>query len=191
MSRTHRNKFVIVGLGLLGAAVLGLQPTPAMAQYTTSTTTFQVTATVQGVCTISATNMDFGSFALAAGASAQSSVTLPAPATSRLVLIQGARSAVAPMSTYRSMTGPNNNYLMYNFTRTPHKTPWGNTWPNTTYSCHHHRRPSDVSCLWHVAGGQMFRLANIPIPSRRLSTGKRDCGPLQEPCTRRGALSRR
>jgi spore coat protein U-like protein len=49
----------VLSIAVVGFLALGFATTPAFA-LTTQTTTFQVTATVQGTCTIAATNLAFG-----------------------------------------------------------------------------------------------------------------------------------
>jgi spore coat protein U-like protein len=58
--RTLHKGLLLAGLGLGGALALGLPSSPAVAA--TATTTFQVTATVQATCLISAATLAFGTY---------------------------------------------------------------------------------------------------------------------------------
>jgi len=101
MKRSNAAKFVILPIGL-GILALGLASTPAYA--TTQTTTFVVSATVQGSCTISATNLSFGAYTgvLITG---QSTVTVNCTGGTTYNVGLSAGLATGATVTTRKMTG--------------------------------------------------------------------------------------
>jgi spore coat protein U-like protein len=89
--------------GILAAAALCVPPTSVRAA--TATTAFQVTATVQATCLISATNLSFGTYTGVATAST-STITVTCTNTSPYNVGLNAGTASGATVTTRKMSGP-------------------------------------------------------------------------------------
>jgi spore coat protein U-like protein len=107
MNRIFSSKSALLTLGLL---TLALITRPASAS--TATTTFGVTATVQGTCLISATPMAFGTYT---GVVATSTSTLSVTCTNTTTYNVGFSAGLATGATVttRQMTGPAAALLSY------------------------------------------------------------------------------
>jgi spore coat protein U-like protein len=113
----------LAGLGLAG--LLAVAPAPAGAA--TTTTTFQVTATVQATCLISATNLAFGTYT---GAQTDATSTISVTCTSSTPYNVGLDPGTATGATVttRRMSGPGGALLGYALYRdAAHTQNWGNT----------------------------------------------------------------
>jgi spore coat protein U-like protein len=120
MRHVQHVRNVVIGLGILGALSAGA---PAVAG--TATTTFQVTATVNATCLISAGVLAFGTYT---GALAAASSTVTATCTNTTpynVGLDPGTFAAATTST-RRMTGPDALGLGYSLFRDAgHTLNWG------------------------------------------------------------------
>jgi len=99
------------------------------AQQQTATTTFRVTAKVQAVCVVTATDLAFGTYTSAAGAPVQGTTLLRATCTPGSTYNVGLSEGTSPGATVnqRKMASGTNalNYQLYSdASRT---TIWGNT----------------------------------------------------------------
>ena len=113
MSPVLRTKLALAGIGLMGALAVGLPPAPAMAA--AATTTFQVSATVQATCLISASNLAFGTYT-GVVANANSTITVTCTNTTPYNVGLNAGTATGATVTTRKMTGPSGaalNYALY------------------------------------------------------------------------------
>ncbi len=108
MTRTFSSKAALLTLGLF---VVGLTARPASAT-TTATTTFGVSATVQGTCLISATAMAFGTYT---GVAATSTSTVSVTCTNTTTYNVGFSTGLGTGATVttRKMTGPSSAVLSY------------------------------------------------------------------------------
>ncbi len=117
----YRSKF----LGLVSVAVV--LATPAAGIAATATTTFQVTATVLSVCTVSATNLAFGNYDASSGTpnDASSTVTTTCSNTTAYTVALNAGTGTGATVALRKMTNGANtlNYSMY--TTAGRTTVWG------------------------------------------------------------------
>lgn len=111
------------GLLLLAAALL----MPGMARAQTATGSFNVTATVGSACSVSATNVAFGTYtASQLDANGSLSVTCTA-GTSYAVGLSAGTGASATVAA-RRMTGPSSQTLVYSLYQDALRTlPWGST----------------------------------------------------------------
>lgn len=109
---------------LCAAMVLGI---PAAGLAATATTTFQVTATVLSVCTVSATNLAFGNYDASSGTpnDASSTVTTTCSnSTAYTVALNAGTGSGATVAMRRMTNGANTlNYSMY--TTAGRTTVWG------------------------------------------------------------------
>ncbi len=112
-------------LGLVSVAVV--LATPAAGIAATATTTFQVTATVLSVCTVSATNLAFGNYDASSGTpnDASSTVTTTCSNTTAYTVALNAGTGSGATVALRKMTNGANtlNYSMY--TTAGRTTVWG------------------------------------------------------------------
>jgi len=111
--------------GGIAVAALSLFALPALA--TTATTTFNVTATVQATCLISANNLGFGTYS---GTVINLSTTLSVTCTNSTPYNVGlnAGTATGATVTTRAMSGPGGATLSYDlYQDNGHSTNWGNT----------------------------------------------------------------
>ena len=117
-------KRVLIGLGA-AALVAGLPLSWAAAA--TTTATFTVTATVTTNCTLTANNLNFGTYA---GAIVTGTTTLTATCstgTPYTIGLNAGTSAGASVTT-RAMTGPGTDLLHYGlFQDAAHSVNWGDT----------------------------------------------------------------
>lgn len=112
------------GLVLLLSSMTGL---PKPAQAATATTTFQVTATVQATCLISATNLAFGTYTGVVTTST-STITVTCTNTSPYNVGLNAGTATGATVTTRQMSGPGGASLSYAlYQDAAHTKNWGNT----------------------------------------------------------------
>jgi spore coat protein U-like protein len=119
--RSHALRSLIGG----SMALMGLASAPALA--TTATTTFNVTATVQATCLISASNLGFGSYSGSAIATTTSLSVTCTNGTSYNVGLNAGTATGATVSA-RAMTGPGGATLSYAlYQDSGHSTNWGNT----------------------------------------------------------------
>lgn len=132
MSRLRLPRLTIITLGaLMGAAAFVL---PASAQTTTATTSFQVTATVLKLCSVSATNLAFGDYTPTAVSDQTSALTVLCTTNTPYTIALNLGTATSP--TLRAMTSAGTtttlNYLLY---RDASRTAiWGETTGTDTYS---------------------------------------------------------
>ena len=121
LSATFKSVLAATALGCL---VLGLATTPAVAA--TATTTFQVTATIQSTCVVSATAMGFGTYT-AVVATSSSTVTVTCTNTTPYTVGLDAGGGGGTVTT-RKMTGPGGALLNYSlYSDSGRTTNWGNT----------------------------------------------------------------
>ncbi|MCK5041171.1 MAG: spore coat U domain-containing protein [Sphingomonadales bacterium] len=115
----------LVGL-LLAGTILGVSPTPVQAQ-TTETTTFNVSTTVGATCSVSASDIGFGSYDQLSATNTDSTTTLNVTCTSTTTYEVGldAGTGTGATTTVRVMEfGANTlNYAMYQ--DSGHTTNWG------------------------------------------------------------------
>jgi spore coat protein U-like protein len=119
LSYTSRISRSILTLSLLAASALS-------ASAATSTSTFQVTATVQSVCQISAGNLNFGNYA---GTQLASTSTVTVSCTQNQAYDVGLNGGSNSLPvTDRKMTGPGGTVLSYGlYSDNNHSANWGNT----------------------------------------------------------------
>jgi spore coat protein U-like protein len=112
-------------LGVVCAAAMLAAPTAGIAA--TATTTFQVTATVLSVCTVSATNLAFGNYDASSGTpnDASSTVTTTCSNSTAYTVALNAGTGSGATVALRKMTNGANtlNYSMY--TTAGRTTVWG------------------------------------------------------------------
>ena len=114
---------------LLGGsiAVIGMAAASVPAVASTATTTFNVTATVQATCLISANNLGFGTYS---GSAIATTTTMSVTCTNGTTYNVGlnAGTAAGATVTARAMTGPGAATLSYAlYQDSGHSTNWGNT----------------------------------------------------------------
>jgi spore coat protein U-like protein len=110
--------------------MLGLMPWAELyAQQQTATTTFRVTAKVQAVCAVTATDLDFGTYTSQSGTALQATTLLRAtctPNTTYHVGLDQGQSPGATVNARKMVSGANAlNYQLYS--DTSRTTVWGNT----------------------------------------------------------------
>ena len=108
-------------------AVIGMAAASVPAVASTATTTFNVTATVQATCLISANNLGFGTYS---GSVIATTTTLSVTCTNGTTYNVGlnAGTAAGATVTTRAMTGPGAATLSYAlYQDSGHSTNWGNT----------------------------------------------------------------
>ncbi len=108
-------------------SVLSVGLTPLSVWAATATTTFQVTATVQATCLISATNLAFGTYT---GVQVAQTSTISITCTNTTPYNVGLNAGTAPGATVstRKMTGPSAALLSYAmYQDAGHTINWGNT----------------------------------------------------------------
>ena len=111
--------------GSIAATAVAIASMPASAS--TATTTFNVTATVQATCLISASNLGFGTYS---GSAIATTTTLSVTCTNSTTYNVGlnAGTATGATVTTRAMTGPGAATLSYAlYQDSGHSTNWGNT----------------------------------------------------------------
>lgn len=109
--------------------MLGLMPWAALHAQQTATTTFKVTARVQAVCTVTATDLAFGTYTSSSGSPLQGTTivrTTCTPSSGYNIGLNAGTSTGATINQRKMSSGVNTlNYQLYsNATRT---TIWGNT----------------------------------------------------------------
>lgn len=114
-------------LGFVCAAAL--VATPAVGLAATATTTFQVTATVLSVCTVSATNLAFGNYDATAGAPNDntSTVTVTCSNGSPYTVALDAGTGTGATVAVRRMSNGGNTLDYSMFTDAARTTIWGDT----------------------------------------------------------------
>lgn len=147
----HRKKFFAC-LGVLSTLALGLLS--GQAQAATATTTFSVTATMMANCTISATNLAFGSYTTAlVDATSTISVTCTKSTTYNVGLNAGASTGATV--TTRKMTGPGGDTLAYGlYQDSAHTINWGNTVGTDTVSGTGNGSAQTLTVYGEVPAGQ-------------------------------------
>jgi spore coat protein U-like protein len=110
--------------------VLGLLPWAGLhAQQQTATATFQVKARVDAVCSVTATDLDFGAYNAQSGTPLTGTTLLRAtctPNTSYNLGLNAGTSPGATVNTRKMVSGASNlNYQLYS--NSSHTTIWGNT----------------------------------------------------------------
>jgi spore coat protein U-like protein len=124
MTRSSSSKFALLSLGFLA---LGLVARPASAATTTVTANFNVTATVQATCLISASTMAFGVYTGLA-ATSTSAVSVTCTNTTSYNVGFSAGNATSALVTTRKMTGPASATLAYSlFSDSARSSNWGQT----------------------------------------------------------------
>ncbi len=111
--------------GSIAVIVMAEAFVPAVAS--TATTTFNVTATVQATCLISASNLGFGTYT---GSAIATTTTLSVTCTNGTTYNVGLNAGTATGATVsaRAMTGPGGAILDYAlYQDSGHSTNWGNT----------------------------------------------------------------
>jgi len=134
MPVSKKRIIVAAAYGLTSAFAMGTYVAPAMAA--TSTSTFQVTATVAASCQISTTNLAFGAYTGAA-TTATSTISVTCTSTTLYNVGLNAGTATGATVTTRQMTGSANanallNYALYR--DSAHTLNWGNTVGTDTMS---------------------------------------------------------
>ncbi len=145
-----RNKPILVGLGVAAAsAVLPLD----LASAGTATTTFQVTATVQATCLISATDLAFGTYS-GAQVDATSTITVTCTATTPWNIGLNAGLCPGGTVTTRCMQAgaATLNYAMYR--DAARSLNWGNTVGTDTLSGTGSGSAQNNTVYGRVAGSQ-------------------------------------
>lgn len=116
---------LLIGVGILIA--LAPKPIVAPVEAATATTTFQVTATVNATCLISATNLAFGAYA-GTQTDVNSTVTVTCTNTTPYAVGLNAGTFAAATVTTRRMSGTDANGLAYSLFQDAARTVnWGNT----------------------------------------------------------------
>lgn len=121
------------GVAAAVLSMVGIASTPAFAT-TSVTTTFQVTATVASVCTISANALPFGTYTGSAS-SLNTTISVTCNQTTPFNVGLNAGAATGATVTARKMTGPGGatlNYALYQ--NSSLTTNWGNTVGTDTVS---------------------------------------------------------
>ena len=114
-------------VAVLGFLALGLTSTPAFA--TTQTTTFAVTATVQGTCTISATALSFGAYT-GALVNMANTITVNCTGGTTYNVGLGVGGSTGATVTTRKMTGqyhPTGTLAYSLYQDSGHSVNWGQT----------------------------------------------------------------
>ncbi len=147
----HRKKFFAC-LGVLSTLALGLLS--GQAQAATASTTFSVTATMMANCTISATNLAFGSYTGAlTNATSTISVTCTKSTTYNVGLDAG--TSTGATVTTRKMTGPAGATLAYAlYQDSAHTINWGNTVSTDTVSGTGNGSAQTLTVYGEVPAGQ-------------------------------------
>ena len=147
----HRKKFFAC-LGVLSTLALGLLS--GQAQAATASTTFSVTATMMANCTISATNLAFGSYTGAlTNATSTISVTCTKSTTYNVGLDAG--TSTGATVTTRKMTGPAGATLAYAlYQDSAHTINWGNTVGTDTVSGTGNGSAQTLTVYGEVPAGQ-------------------------------------
>jgi len=108
---------------------LGMLPWTGLHAQTTAQTTFRVTASVQAVCEVTATDLAFGQYSAQAGTQLLGSTLLRAtctPNTTYNIGLDAGSSPGATVNQRKMVSGSNNlNYQLYSDTN--RTTIWGNT----------------------------------------------------------------
>ncbi len=142
---------LLVSAGL-AALVFSSSFAPAIAG--TASTTFQVTATVDATCGVSATDLAFGTYA---GSQTDNTSTITVTCTNTTpwnIGLNAGTSSGATVTT-RAMTGPGSatlNYALYS--DSGHSTNWGNTVGTDTVSGTGTGSTQDKTVYGRVAGSQ-------------------------------------
>jgi spore coat protein U-like protein len=139
---------------LIGAtlALAGLTSAPALAS--TATTTFNVTATVQATCIISASNLGFGNYSGSAIATTTSLSVTCTNGTSYNVGLNAGTASGATVTT-RAMTGPGGATLGYGlYQDSGHSTNWGNTVGTDTKSGTGNGSAQTLTVYGNLSGNQ-------------------------------------
>src|SRR5438270_13644603 len=119
--------FPLRSLACAGVAAAGLAAASVPALASTATTTFQVSATVNATCLISANNLGFGAYS---GSVINTTTTISVTCTNSTTYNVGlnAGTAAGATVTTRAMTGPGAAILDYGlYQDSGHATNWGNT----------------------------------------------------------------
>jgi spore coat protein U-like protein len=140
--------------GLTLSTVLAFGLSFKRAQAATATTTFTVTATVQATCTVSATNLAFGTYT-AAVANATSTVSVTCTNTTPYNVGLNAGTATGATVTTRKMTGPSSATLNYGlFQDSGYTQNWGNTVGTDTVSGTGNGSAQNLTVYGQVPAGQ-------------------------------------
>lgn len=134
----------ILGLGSLGNAAFAAQDSD----------TFQVTATVQSVCTITANDLAFGSYDPSAG-NLDTSSTLDVTCTNGTVYTVGLNGGGTGVVTARAMAGPGGATLNYALYRdSSHTQNWEDIGSLQVQSGTGNGATQNLTVYGRVAGGQ-------------------------------------
>jgi spore coat protein U-like protein len=136
----------------IGVLALGLGSTSALAA--TTTTTFQVTATVQANCLISATTAAFPAYS---GVVADTTATLTVTCSNTTTYSIGLNAGLATGATVttRAMTGPNSALLNYGlFQDSAHSVNWGDTIGNGAVSGTGDGLAQNITIYGQIPAGQ-------------------------------------
>lgn len=139
-------------VALLAAPLLDAPSQPAAAA--TASTTFQVTATVQATCLISANPLAFGTYT---GTQADATSTLSVTCTNTTPYNVGldAGTATGATVTTRRMTGPSSATLNYSLSSDSARTvTWGNTVGTNTVTGTGNGNAQSLTVYGRVAAGQ-------------------------------------
>jgi spore coat protein U-like protein len=151
MFKTRRTGILAVGFSFL-AILIGLPAIPAFAA--TASTTFQVTATVSATCSISASDLTFGTYS---GAQLDGSTTLSVTCTNSTAYNVGLNAGNGAGATVsgRKMTGPSSATLDYAlFQDSSHTINWGNTPGTDTKSGTGNGSAQSLTVFGRVAASQ-------------------------------------
>ncbi|MHB1494793.1 MAG: Csu type fimbrial protein [Acidithiobacillus sp.] len=147
----HRKKFFAC-LGMLSTLALGLLS--GQAQAATAATTFSVTATMMPNCTISATNLAFGSYT-GALVDATSTISVTCTNTTGYNVGLNAGTSSGATVTTRKMTGPAGATLAYAlYQDSAHTINWGNTVGTDTVSGTGNGSAQTLTVYGQVPAGQ-------------------------------------
>lgn len=151
MLRSYR-KATLIGLGLAGTLALVGPSVPSMAA--TATTTFQVSATVQATCLISATALAFGTYT-GTQTNATSTISVTCTNTTPYNVGLDPGQATGATVTTRKMSGPGGALLPYALYRdSAHTNNWGNTVGTDTQSGTGNGSAQTLTVYGQIAAGQ-------------------------------------
>lgn len=138
------------------AAMVALSPTNAISA--TTTDTFQVTATVLGSCSVSATDLAFGNYTPTSGTALDQTSTVSVTCTTGTTYDVGLNEGLNPGVggvTARRMVYDTNKFLAYAlYSDIGRITNWGNTPPTDTVAGTGNGAAQDITVYGRVAINQ-------------------------------------
>jgi spore coat protein U-like protein len=140
--------------GLIAFALLASPPAPNEATAATTTSTFQVTATVVATCTVASTDLAFGNYT-AVQADQTSTITVTCTNSTPYTVALGAGTFASATPTTRRMTGPAGATLAYSLYRDAARTlNWGQTVGTDTASGTGNGAAQAITVYGRIAAGQ-------------------------------------